>query len=124
MSGVLQRRDSYLNLVDVLPSDRELVQIEDLQRYGLKLKGKLRIVSMMLHRDAGHEMRDYDPLNKKGVIGYKSIDMTFVDEDDPIGVGALGMFSQTFGKGTLAFGDNSHAFGQGVGNITMFDWFA
>jgi len=114
MSGVLQRRDTFLNLTDLLPSDRELVQIEDLQRYGLKLKGDFRIVSQMLHRDAGHEMREYDEFLKKGKIGYKALDFSFANDGDPLGVGALGHTAVTFGQATTASGIHSFA----IGNLT------
>lgn len=111
MSGVLQRRESFLNLTDVLPSDREIVQIEDLQRHGAKLNGNFRIISQMLHRDAGHEMRDYDPQGLKGTIGYKAIDLSFVQDGDAYNKGALGAHAFTLGRATTASGAQSIADG-------------
>lgn len=111
MSGVLQRRESYAKLIDLLPSDREIVQIEDSTRFGVNLKKKLRTVTMMLHRDAGHEVRDYDPLNIKGPIGYKALDFSYTDTGDSYGSGALGSNSVTFGRATTASGIRSLAIG-------------
>jgi len=109
MSNIIIRSDSLLNLQRLLPTLKEIAISEDLQRHTITLDKKLRIVSQMLHKDLGHEMRDFDLNNKRLTLGLNAIDFSTVSE---VPSGASGDYSFSSGKDVTSSGELSRSFGE------------
>jgi len=109
MANNLIRTDTFDNLLEILPSRKELTVISDVAKHGVNLSNRLRVIAQFLEKDAGIEIRDFDELEMRGTLGENAVDLSSVKAK--ANVGALGDFSVAEGLDTKASGQFSHSEG-------------
>lgn len=126
MAQSIYRRDKLSNLLELLPSTKEIVTVEDNTKHAFLHYGQLRTIAQLLEKGLGIEVRDWDTNFGKGEAGENSFDISTSLEE--FGAGATGDYStasgvdtkasgthsEASGYMTIASGNNSHAEGSGV----------
>lgn len=115
MAHNIYRRDTLENLVEIFPSQREIVTIEDNSKHAFLFYGQLRIIAQLLEKGAGIEVRGWDTNFGKGSSGQNSFDVSSTILK--FGTGAIGAYSFTANLETSAVGRASTSFGHGNSSL-------
>ena len=110
MANNIFRNDSYINLLDILPSAKEVAVASDFAKHVIRHLGELRIVGQMLEKDGGLEVRDWDGMFSRGSLGSNAFDASSTVAN--AGTGALGDYSFSTGVDTTSSGKQSVAEGK------------